>query len=249
VIIFKSNLVPIELVIQLLDSTNAIAFLVYPGCNILDLTGPLEVMAEFKRITHKFEIVTVGETTSPMKTDVPLQIIPTKTFDEVEAPHVIIVPGGGAPTIQALGNEVLLSYLRKVSESAEIVASVCTGSLILAASGLLYDRNATTHWEYGEFLKRLGVNYTRKRWVEDGKFLTAAGVSAGIDMALYLVARLSSDEISRKVQLGIEYDPNPPLGKINWSEVDLSSAITSIEQQIREELAHKPDLKERLLQE
>lgn len=221
--------------------------MVYPGFNILDLTGPLEVMLELGRITQGFEIVTVGETTKPVETDAPLKVIPSKSFDEVTRPLVIVVPGGGAPTIRALGNDILIDYLRRVAKSAEIVASVCTGALILASAGLLHGRAATTHWEYGELLNRLGAKYERKRWVEDGKFVTAAGVSAGIDMALRVVSRLVSDETSRLVQLGIEYDPQPPLGGIDWTGVDLGSALPRIEQQIIAELSHRPDLVKRLV--
>jgi transcriptional regulator GlxA family with amidase domain len=229
------------------DSAKLIAFLVYPGCNILDLAGPLEVMMELKRVSKGFDIATVGQTVEPMDTDAPLQVIPSRVFDEVRDPAVMVVPGGGAPTIRALGNDVLLDYLRHVAESATIVASVCTGALILASAGLLDGRAATTHWEYGEILSRLGAEYQKKRWVQDGKFVTAAGVSAGIDMGLHIVSELTSREVSRKVQVGIEYDPEPPLGGIDWAGIELKSALPAIEKQIKDELAHRPDLLNRLL--
>ena len=128
---------------------------------------------------------------------------------DIPAPDVIFVPGGGAPTLRQLANPVLLDYVREADRTAEVVASVCTGSLLLAGAGLLQGRPATTHWAYRGFLDRLGARYVAERWVEDGRYLTGAGVSAGIDTALRLASRLASDEMSRLVQLAIEYDPPP----------------------------------------
>src|SRR5215218_8867248 len=156
----------------------------------------------------------------PSRPDTPARIAASNTLDDVPAPDVILVPGGGAPTLRQLANPVLLDYLREADRNAEVVASVCTGSLLLAGAGLLQGRPATTHWAYRKFLDRLGARYVAERWVEDGRYLTGAGVSAGIDTALRLASRLASDEMSRLVQLAIEYDPRPPLGGIDWSTVD-----------------------------
>jgi hypothetical protein len=118
-----------------------------------------------------------------------------------------------------MGNERLQAYLRSVAPGAEIVGSVCTGALVLGAAGLLEGRRATTHWAYAEELERLGARYVRERYVEDGKVVTGAGVSAGIDMALALAARLTDRATAERIQLGIEYDPHPPFGGIDWDGV------------------------------
>jgi transcriptional regulator GlxA family with amidase domain len=105
---------------------------------------------------------------------------------------------------------VIGDYLRRAAGTSELVGSVCTGAMILAAAGLLEGRNATTHWSHHRLLERLGATYLPERWVEDGKVITSAGVSAGIDLALALVARLTDEPTARMVQLWIEYDPHPP---------------------------------------
>jgi transcriptional regulator GlxA family with amidase domain len=154
-----------------------------------------------------------------MASDIEVDMIAYATFNDVPHPDILVVPGGVVGTARAMSNEALRSYVRTAAESAEIVASVCTGSLILAAVGLLKGRPATTHWVAPGVLNNYGSRYQRTRWVEDGKIITAAGVSAGIDMALYLVARLTDQETMRKVQLDIEYDPQPPFGGIDWQQM------------------------------
>ena len=119
-----------------------------------------------------------------------------------------------------MSNAAIRHYVRTAAETAEIVGSVCTGALILAAVGLLEGRQATTHWAYYKLLESFGARYQRKRWVEDGKFIMSAGVSAGIDMGLYLAARLTDEATARRVQLWLDYDPQPPLGRIDWSHLD-----------------------------
>jgi transcriptional regulator GlxA family with amidase domain len=115
-----------------------------------------------------------------------LRITPSGTFSDVTKPSVVIVPGGEAPTIRAMGDEELMGYLRETADSTDFVCSVCTGSLLLAAAGLLTGRQATTHWGCYRILEALGARYTRKRWVQDGKFITSAGVSAGARAGLSL---------------------------------------------------------------
>ena len=112
----------------------------------------------------------------------------------------------------------------RAAASAEIVASVCTGSLILAAVGLLEGRQATTNWFFHKVLERFGATYLRERWVEDGKFIMSAGVSAGIDMALYLVARLTDEATARRVQLALDYDPHRRSGGSTGTHVPLRRA-------------------------
>jgi transcriptional regulator GlxA family with amidase domain len=219
-----------------------IAFVVYPGLTLLDLAGPLQVLSALPLLGLPFETVTVGESLDPVDTDVPLQVIPSKTFDDVPNPFVVVVPGGMAPTMAALGNERLLEYVRGAAASADTVASVCTGSLILAAAGLLDDANATTHWSCAPQLERLGAHYLPERWVQEGNVIASAGVSAGIDMALQLVARLTSEDVAKQAQLLVEYDPQPPFGGIDWSQVNRSSLDPLVAAWISAGLADRPDL-------
>ena len=146
-----------------------------------------------------------------------------------------------------MGNPVLRDYLLSLSERASVVGSVCTGALILAAAGLLEGRKATTHWAYHALLERLGATYVPQRWVEDGNLITSAGVSAGIDMALHLVSRFTDEGTSRFVQLGIEYDPQPPFGGITWDMVDRDMFLPAVIQHVQEQLSEHPELQARLL--
>jgi transcriptional regulator GlxA family with amidase domain len=169
-----------------------------------------------------------------------------QTFGDVADPTVVIVPGGDAPTIKAMGNPAIGDYLRHAADTAPVVGSVCTGALILAAAGLLEGRTATTHWAYHRLLERLGATYLPQRWVEDGKFITSAGVSAGIDMALALVARLTDEAAAGMVQLAIEYDPDPPFGGIDWSQVNRDIYEPMLGPMVQRELADRPELLTRL---
>ncbi len=192
-----------------------IAFVLYPGLTPLDIVGPLQVFASLNKLAPAYRPVVVAERIAPMASDIEVDLIPDKTFDEVPRPDVIVVPGGVVGTLRTMSNEAVRRYVRTAAESAEIVASVCTGALILASVGLLTGRPSTTHWVAPGILNNYGSRYQRARWVDDGKVITAAGVSAGIDLALYLVAKLTDRETMRKVQLDIEYDPQPPFGRID----------------------------------
>ncbi|HEV2125251.1 MAG TPA: DJ-1/PfpI family protein [Chloroflexota bacterium] len=202
-----------------------IALVLYPGLTALDLIGPLQVLKVLERFTPQYRIVVVGERIEPMDTDVHVQLIPDKTFDEVRHPYAIVVPGGRMATIRAMSDPVMREYVRTAAASAEIVASVCTGSLILASLGLLEGRRATTNWFFYKVLESFGATYLRERWVEDGKFIMSAGVSAGIDMGLYLVSKLTDEATARRVQLAMDYDPQPPFGGIDWEHVDLAPRV------------------------
>jgi transcriptional regulator GlxA family with amidase domain len=118
-----------------------------------------------------------------------------------------------------MSDPAVRGYVRSAAASAEVVASVCTGSLILAAVGLLEGRPATTNWFFSGVLEQFGATYLPQRWVEDGKVVMSAGVSAGIDGALYLVAKLTDETTARRVQLALDYDPRPPFGPIDWARV------------------------------
>jgi transcriptional regulator GlxA family with amidase domain len=234
-------------------TAKTIACVLYPGMTPLDLVGPLQVLTGLEvaetvlGAPTRHHVVVVAENLEAVPTDTPLRIAATTTLDEVPAPDIVLVPGGGAPTLRQLANPVLLDYLRQADRSAEIVASVCTGSLLLAGAGLLDGRRATTHWAYHRFLNRLGATYVPQRWVEDGRYLTGAGVSAGIDAALHLAARLTSDELARTVQLAVEYDPQPPHGGIDWTHVDRDSFKPRVEGFAKQALSEHPALLAKIL--
>ena len=199
-----------------------IAFVLYPGLTAFDLTGPLQVISQLAVAHPDIRPVVVGERIEPMDTDAGVQLVPDKTFAEVPRPYALVVPGGTRPTFKAMSNPAIRDYVRTAAETAEIVGSVCTGALILASVGLLEGRQATTHWACQKVLESFGANYQRKRWVEEGKFITSAGVSAGIDMGLYLAARLTDEESARQVQLWLDYDPQPPFGRLDYDDMGLT---------------------------
>jgi transcriptional regulator GlxA family with amidase domain len=198
-----------------------IAFVLYPGLTVLDLTGPLQVLTALSEIAPEYRTVVVAERAEPTDTDIPgqMKVIPNNTFEEVPHPFAFIVPGGIMPTLRAMSNEAIRGYVRSAAETAEVVSSVCTGALILGSVGLLAGRQATTHWAFYKVLEQFGATYVRKRWVEDGKFICSAGVSAGIDMALQLAARLTDEQTSRDVQYRLGYDPEPPFGGIDYEQI------------------------------
>jgi transcriptional regulator GlxA family with amidase domain len=123
-----------------------VAFVLYPGLTLLDLVGPLQVFASLRQFNNQYRPVVVAERIEPMPTDGPLTVTADRTFGDVPDPEVVIVPGGGAPTIKAMGNQLVGDYLRQAADTVPVVGSVCTGALIVAAAGLLEGRQATTHW-------------------------------------------------------------------------------------------------------
>jgi transcriptional regulator GlxA family with amidase domain len=202
-----------------------IAIVLYPGLTALDLVGPLQVLTELERFAPQYRTTVVGARQEPMTTDLGMSLVPQRTFDQVPNPDVVVVPGGRGGTIRAMSDPAIRQYVRAAAASAHVVGSVCTGSLILGAVGLLEGRQATTNWFFSGALKPLGATYHRRRWVEDGNITMSAGVSAGIDWALHLVARLTDEATARRVQLAIDYDPQPPFGAIDWAHVPLAPRV------------------------
>src|SRR5215218_9123758 len=196
-----------------------IAFVLYPGLTVLDLVGPLQVLTMLQRLAPGYRTTVVSARREPVPTDVGVSVVPDRTFVEVPHPAIVLVPGGALPTIRAMSNPLVRDYVRSAAASAELVASVCTGSLILGAVGLLEGRDATTNWFYSGMLEKMGATYHQRRWVEDDNLIMSAGVSAGIDMALHLVARLTDEATARRVQRAIDYDPQPPWGGIDYDRI------------------------------
>jgi transcriptional regulator GlxA family with amidase domain len=184
-----------------------IAYLLYDRFTALDIIGPHDVLNS----VPGNESVFVAEEAGPVRNESnTLSLVADASTDEVRSPEIIVVPGGFG-TRALLDHEPLLSWLRQAHETSTWTTSVCTGSLLLAAAGLLKGAPATTHWLARELLEELGAVPVPDRVVEHGKIVTAAGVSSGIDMALGLVQKINGDEVAQAVQLGIEYDPEPPL--------------------------------------
>jgi putative intracellular protease/amidase len=183
-----------------------IAILIYDRLTALDAVGPYEVLSRLPDATT----VLVAEQAGPKRTDTGvLALTADATLAEVPAPDVVLVPGG--PGRMALMDDgPVHEWLRQAHTTSTWTASVCTGSLILAAAGLLEGKRATTHWAAIDELGELGAVPVSERVVFDGKLVTAAGVSAGIDMALALAARIAGEPVAQAIQLGIEYDPQPP---------------------------------------
>jgi transcriptional regulator GlxA family with amidase domain len=183
-----------------------IALLLYDGLAPLDAVGPYEVM----RNVPGWEVRTVAMAAGEVRSeDGSLALVADHALEEVSAPEIVLVPGG-AGNRSLLDDERLLGWLRAVDQRTKWTTSVCTGSLLLGAAGLLEGKRATTNWLVLESLRDYGAEPIGGRFVEDGKVLTAAGVTAGIDMALHLVAQEVGPEVAQAVQLGIEYDPDPP---------------------------------------
>jgi len=183
-----------------------IAILVFDGITALDAIGPYEVL----RSVPSWEVQFVGPQKGEVRADSgALGLVADHSLDEVTEVDVVLVPGGEGNR-PLLSDEAVLSWLRRIDERSRWTTSVCTGSLVLGAAGLLEGKRATSHWLYLEHLRELGADPVGGRFVEDGKTITAAGVSAGIDMALHLVSREAEPAVAQAVQLGIEYDPQPP---------------------------------------
>jgi transcriptional regulator GlxA family with amidase domain len=189
-----------------MPTTTNISILVFDGLTALDAIGPYEVL----RSVPGWEISFVGKERGEIRTDVgSLGLSVDHTLGDRPTADIVLVPGG-AGNRALLEDEEVLEWLREVDRGSRWTTSVCTGSLVLGAAGLLEGRRATGHWMYLEPLREYGAEPVGGRWVEDGKHLTAAGVSAGIDMALHLVGREVGPEVAQAIQLAIEYDPQPP---------------------------------------
>ena len=183
-----------------------IAIVLYDRLTALDAIGPYEVLSRLPGARVTF----VGTQAGPVRTDNGMLTLLAETaVSELTDPDIVLVPGGPGEVAERAGGEVL-EWLRAVDPGTTWTTSVCTGSLILAAAGLLEGRPATSHWLALGELEALGAKPTSQRVVFDGKYVTAAGVSAGIDMALTLLERIAGPELAQAVQLGIEYDPQPP---------------------------------------
>jgi cyclohexyl-isocyanide hydratase len=180
-------------------------FLVFPGVQQLDLTGPYEVFAS----TEGAEVELVWKDRNPVMSSTRLPLYPTASFDDCPPLDVICIPGGGGVNA-LLEDRDVLNFVRAAATEARYVTSVCSGALVLGAAGLLQGKRATTHWYAHDFLSAFGAIPVDARIVEDGNVITAGGVTSGIDFGLAVVARLLGQEEAETVQLHLEYAPAPP---------------------------------------
>ena len=183
----------------------SVAFLLFPNVTQLDLTGPAQVLSRLGNA----KIDLVWKTLDPVMTDAGFAILPTATFADISQADILCVPGGIGVTAVMM-DEAAMTWVRLLGGSAQWVTSVCTGSLILGAAGLLKGYKATTHWAWHEHLALFGAHPVKARTVFDRNRVTGGGVTAGIDFALSLMAAIRGEEHARIVQLALEYDPAPP---------------------------------------
>ena len=182
-----------------------VGFLLFPNLTQLDLTGPAQVLSRVPNAKVHLAWKDLG----PVMTDVGFSINPTTTFESCPQLDVLCVPGGFGIGEQMV-DEATLSFLRKQSIGAKYITSVCNGSLILAAAGILQGHKSACHWIWSKYLPLFGVDPINQRVVKDGKFISGGGVTAGIDFAYELAAELAGEHIAKRLQLALEYDPAPP---------------------------------------
>ena len=186
-----------------------IAILLFDKLTALDAVGPYETLSRIPGASVTF----VAAERRAHRTDTgSLALLADATLDELAHPDIVVVPGGPGEA-GARQDEATLDWVRTAHETSQWTTSVCTGSLVLAAAGLLDGRRATSHWSALGTLGSMGAEPVTERVVVDGRIMTAAGVSAGIDMGLTLAARLAGDDVAEAIQLGIEYDPQPPFDR------------------------------------
>jgi putative intracellular protease/amidase len=183
-----------------------IAILIFDGLTALDAIGPYEVLSRLPGAELRF----VAKQAGPKRTEPgALAVLADVAIADLPNPEVVLVPGG-AGSRPLMRDPEVLEWLRGVHDGSTWTTSVCTGALVLGAARILDGKRATTHWAFLDRLPEFGAEPVKERVVEDGKVITAAGVSAGIDMALTLAARIAGKEVAQAIQLGIEYDPAPP---------------------------------------
>jgi cyclohexyl-isocyanide hydratase len=182
-----------------------IGILLYPNVTQLDATGPAQVLSRVPGA----KLHMIWKTRDPVPTDAGFSIVPTTTFADCPQLDVICVPGGGGQ-VELMVDPETLDFLRKQSAKARYVTSVCTGSLVLGAAGLLKGYKSACHWAWRDMLKDFGAIAVAERVVRDRNRISGGGVTAGIDFGLTVAAELAGDEVAKSIQLVLEYDPQPP---------------------------------------
>jgi putative intracellular protease/amidase len=199
-----------------------IVFILYPRLTQLDFTGPYEVLARMPDA----EVIIASKDGGELKTEMGLTFANLRALADVERADMIMIPGGPGQT-EAMQDEAFMAEVKRLGESAQYVTSVCTGSLILAAAGLLNGKRAGSHWAYRELLAMFGAIPDDARVVRDGNAITGGGVTAGIDIALTIVADLAGEKVAKMIQLAIEYAPAPPFncGRPETADAETIAAV------------------------
>jgi transcriptional regulator GlxA family with amidase domain len=187
-----------------------IAIVLFENAEELDFAGPWEVFSGLgNQRPDLCAAYTVSENGGTIRCAKGLRVIADHSFETAPAADVLLIPGGHGRK-KEVDNPRMIQFIQKFAERAELVTSVCTGAFLLQRAGLLAGKRATTYWSAHDDLRALGVNVMPQRWVEDGRIITASGVSAGIDMSLYVVGKLWGPSVARATQKAIEYFPEPP---------------------------------------
>jgi cyclohexyl-isocyanide hydratase len=183
-----------------------IGFVIFPHLTQLDFTGPLQVLSRLPQSAIRI----IAKSATPVPSDCGLGLLPTHTFANCPSLDLICIPGGSEGVAEIMNDRDTIEFVRQQGSAAKYVTSVCTGAFVLGVAGLLNGRRATTHWAYTDLLPLVGATHEKARVVKDGHVITGAGVTAGIDFGLSVVAEIAGETTARKIQLGIEYDPAPP---------------------------------------
>jgi cyclohexyl-isocyanide hydratase len=216
-----------------------IGMVLFPNLTQLDLTGPYEV---FGRLPST-EVLLIAESLEPVKSDNGLLLTPTETFDSAPQVDILFVPGGRG-IFEAMQNKKLINFLQQQALKAQYITSVCTGSMVLAAAGLLNGYKATTHWLSLHLLGMFNVDVVEERVVTDRNRITGGGVTAGIDFGLFVVAKLFGEDAAKETQLMMEYNPAPPFnaGSPKTAEKEIVDKVVAARKDVqkeREELIKK----------
>jgi len=207
---------------------------IYNGMTMLDAIGPYEVLRNIKGSNIKFVSKQKGEIMADSHF---IHINSKFGIEDISKADILLIPGSTIAFVREMKDKKVLNWIRKMNETTQKTVTVCTGSIILAATGLLKDKKATSHWKPINLLSEFGAIPTRERIIEEGKFITAAGVSAGIDMAIYLLNQLNGEKIAKAAQLSIEYDPKPMFKSGNYLTAD--KEIIELSEKIMESDAKK----------
>lgn len=183
-----------------------VGFVIFPDLTQLDFTGPQQVLARLPESAMHI----VAKSAAPVPSDSGLGLVPTHTFADCPRLDLICIPGGRGGVVRAMGDAETIEFVRRQSQTAKYVTSVCTGAFILGVAGLLRGRRATTHWAYAELLPLVGAIHESARIVKDGNVITAGGVTAGIDFGLSVAADIAGEAVAQAIQLSLEYNPEPP---------------------------------------
>ena len=200
-----------------------IGFVLFPNVTQLDFTGPLQVLGRLPDA----EVHIAAKSMDPVQTDSVLKLLPTTTFADCPDLDLICVPGGFG-VVEAMQDAETVNFVKTQGAHARWVTSVCTGTFVLGAAGLLEGKKATTHWAYTSLLPMVGATHDPARSVEDGNIMTAGGVTSGIDFAFRLFAEIAGENAAKSVQLGLEYDPDPPFraGHPSTAPDGIKAAVT-----------------------